>query len=74
MQRIAGVKVVCGLGHAVRNLRATFPPAPSTATHAGLYVKRPSAMIEYYRQASLEEKLNTTDLTLTKKPTKPKQP
>ena len=39
----------------------------------GLYVKRPSAMIEYYRQASLEEKLNTTDLTITKKPTKPKQ-
>ena len=28
----------------------------------GLYVKRPSAMIEYYRQASLDEKLNTTDL------------
>ena len=28
----------------------------------GLYVKRPSAMIEYYRQAPLEEKLSTTDL------------
>ena len=28
----------------------------------GLYVKRPSAMIEYYRQATLEEKLDTTDL------------
>ena len=40
----------------------------------GLYVKRPSAMIEYYRQASLDEKLNTTDLTLTKQPTtKPKK-
>ena len=30
----------------------------------GLYVKRPSAMIEYYRQASLEEKLATTDLVV----------
>ena len=39
----------------------------------GLYVKRPSAMIEYYRQATLDEKLNTTDLTLTKQPTKPKK-
>ena len=38
----------------------------------GLYVKRPSAMIEYYRQATLDEKLNTTDLTLTKQPTKSK--
>ena len=28
----------------------------------GLYVNRPSAMIEYYRQAPLEEKLSTTDL------------
>ena len=28
----------------------------------GLYVKRPSAMIEYYRQAPLDEKLDTTDL------------
>ena len=39
----------------------------------GLYVKRPSAMVEYYRQASLAEKLDTTDLTITNKPTKPKQ-
>ena len=31
------------------------------------------AMIEYYRQATLDEKLNTTDLTLTKQPTKPKK-
>ena len=30
----------------------------------GLYVKRPSAMIEYYRQAALEEKLNTTALVV----------
>ena len=30
----------------------------------GLYVKRPSAMIEYYRQASLDEKLATTDLVV----------
>ena len=30
----------------------------------GLYVKRPSAMIEYYRQASLAEKLATTDLVV----------
>ena len=28
----------------------------------GLYVKRPSAMVEYYRQAALDEKLDTTDL------------
>ena len=32
----------------------------------GLYVKRPSAMIEYYRQASLEEKLATTELQVPK--------
>ena len=36
----------------------------------GLYVNRPSAMIEYYRQAPLEEKLSTTDL---KKKTKKKK-
>ena len=30
----------------------------------GLYVNRPSAMIEYYRQAALEEKLNTTALVV----------
>jgi len=33
----------------------------------GLYVNRPSAMIEYYRQAPLEEKLSTTDLKKKKK-------
>ena len=37
-------------------------------------VAQAEAMIEYHRQASLEEKLNTTDLAITKKPTKPKQP
>ena len=48
--------------------------AISVAGRWGLYVKRPSAMIEYYRQASLDEKLNTTDLTITKQPTtKPKK-
>ena len=38
----------------------------------GLYVKRPSAMIEYYRQASLEEKLNTTDLAAITRTTRSK--
>ena len=28
----------------------------------GLYVRRPSEMVEYYRQAPLDEKLDTTDL------------
>ena len=39
----------------------------------GLYVNRPSAMIEYYRQAPLEEKLATTDLKKTKPKTKNKR-
>ena len=38
----------------------------------GLYVKRPSAMIEYYRQATLQEKLNTTDLAATTRTTRSK--
>ena len=28
----------------------------------GLYVRRPSEMVEYYRQTPLDEKLDTTDL------------
>ncbi len=28
----------------------------------GLYVRRPSEMVGYYRQAPLDEKLDTTDL------------
>ena len=32
----------------------------------GLYVMRPSQMIEYYRQAPLDEKLDTSDLRLVK--------
>ena len=39
----------------------------------GLYVNRPSAMIEYYRQAPLDEKLATTDLKKTKPKTKTKR-
>ena len=39
----------------------------------GLYVKRPSAMIEYYRQASLQEKLATTDLAKETRTTRAKK-
>ena len=48
--------------------------APMTRSRAGADGEITDIMVEYYRQASLEEKLNTTDLTLTKKPTKPKKP
>ena len=39
----------------------------------GLYVMRPSAMIEYYRQASLQEKLATTDLAKESRTTRAKK-
>ena len=39
----------------------------------GLYVKRPSAMIEYYRQASLQEKLATTGLKKETRTTRAKK-
>ena len=39
----------------------------------GLYVMRPSAMIEYYRQASLQEKLDTTDLSKETRTTRAKK-
>ena len=38
----------------------------------GLYVNRPSAMIEYYRQAPLLEKLDTTDLAAITRTTRSK--
>ena len=52
------------------------PPDPPSASGGlagatgqgrwGLYVMRPSQMIEYYRQAPLDEKLDTSDLRLVK--------
>ena len=39
----------------------------------GLYVMRPSQMIEYYRQAPLDEKLDTSDLKAPKTNRKPKK-